>query len=177
MSRKDKLIKSKSIYTLRSKHTSVTNGTIFENDHVTIIPNDGIYDEDMPLFSESNFKFRIGVGNGERKKHSRSNWIANDGDYVWTLNNIPHIEQTTEGKIVLRPNYTSLKDFVYYGSAVELLKATMNDIIMRYPGGISYYRSEIAPEVKVPNDDNKYYLVSNEFNIDYWTPSGIAEES
>lgn len=176
MSRKDKLIKSKSIYTLRSKHTSITNGTIFENDIVTIIPNDGIYDEDMPLFSESNFKFRIGVGNGERKKHSRSNWIANDGDYVWTLNNIPHIEQTTEGKIVLRPNYTSLKDFVYYGSAVELLKATMNDIIMRYPGGISYYRSEIAPEVKVPNDDNKYYLVSNEFNIDYWTPSGIAEE-
>lgn len=176
MSRKDKLIKSKSIYTLRSKHTSVTNGTIFENDHVTIIPNDGIYDEDMPLFSESNFKFRIGRGNEERKKHSRSNWIANDDNYVWTLGNIPHVEQTTEGKIVLRPNYTSLKDFVYYGSAVELLRATMNDIIMRYPGGISYYRSEIAPEVTVPNDSNRYYLVSNEFNIDYWTPAGMAED-
>lgn len=172
MSRKDKLIKSKSIYTIRSKHTSLVNGTIYENDHVTIIPNDGVYDEDMPLFSESNFKFRIGLGNGERKRHSRGGWISVDGseNNVWTLENLPISAKTDNGKITIKPNYSSLKDFAYYGSAVELLKATVNDVIMRYPGGISYYKN--PPSVKV--NGVTYLLVSNEFNIDFWTPIGAS---
>ena len=172
MSRKDKLIKSKSIYTVRSKHTTTVNGTIYENDNVTIIPNDGIFNEDMPLFSESNFKFRIGTGNSGRKKHSRGGWISVDGsdNNVWTLNNLPIQGKTDEGHVVIKPNYSSLKDFVYYGSAVELIKGTINDLIMRYPGGISYYQT--PPEVLI--GENRYYLISNEYNIDFWTPVGIS---
>ena len=172
MSRKDNLIKSKSIYTLRSKHTSVLNGTIYENDHVTIIRDDDIYDEDIPLFSESNFKFRIGRGNGERRKHSRGGWLEVDGTdgTIWTLNNLPISQQTSDTKIVLKPNYSSIKDFAYYGSAVELIRATVNDVIQRYPGGISYYKT--APSIRV--DGVKYYFVSNEFNIDFWTPIGAV---
>lgn len=174
MSRKDKLIKSKSIYTVRSKHTTTVNGTIYENDNVTIIPNDGIFNEDMPLFSESNFKFRIGTGGNGRKKHSRGGWISVDGsnNNVWTLNNLPIQHKTDEGRVVIKPNYSSLKDFAYYGSAVELIKATINDLIMRYPGGISYYQT--PPEVFIGN--NKYYLISNEFNIDFWTPGNISPD-
>jgi hypothetical protein len=174
MSKKDKLIKSKSIYTLRSKHTSLLDGTIYENDHVTIIKNDGVWDEDRPLFSESNFKFRIGLGNGSRRRHSRGGWVDIDGtnNNVWTLNNLPISQITDDSKIVIKPNYSSLKDFAYYGSAVELIKATLNDVIRRYPGGISYYKT--APTVLL--DGTTYYKVSNEFNIDFWTPVGVSPD-
>lgn len=180
MSRKDKLIKSKSIYTVRSKHTSTVNGTIYENDNVTIIPNDGIFSEDIPLFSESNFKFRIGRGNSNRRRHSRGGWIPVDGTNgtIWTLNNLPISTKTEEGHVVIKPNYSSLRDFAYYGSAVELLKATVNDLIMRYPGGISYYQN--PPSIFIKNDNNEneeYYLISNEYDIDFWTPIGIASNN
>ena len=106
MSRKDNLIKSKSIYTLRSKHTIVPNGTIFENDHVTIVPNDGIYNEDMPLFSDSNFKFRIGKDSKGKRKHSRGGFVNVNGgeENVWTLLNLPKTQKSTDGTITLKPN-------------------------------------------------------------------------
>jgi hypothetical protein len=59
MAKKDKLIKNKSIYTIKKKHASLTDSIIYENDYITIIPNDGIYDDEMALFSESNFKYLI----------------------------------------------------------------------------------------------------------------------
>ena len=58
-----------------------------------------------------------------------------------------------------------MKDFAYFGSAVELIRATVNDIIKRFPGGLCYY--ENAPEIKV--DGKTYYLVSNECQIDCWS--------
>lgn len=136
MSRKDKLIKSKSIYTIRKKHQTLSDATIYENDHVTIIRDDGIFNTDMPLFSDSNFKFRIRSGGNGKKKHNRYGWITNESsdDNVFTLSNMPENNSITdESKIVQKPNYSSLRDFAYYGSAVELVKATVNDIIMRYP--------------------------------------------
>lgn len=175
MSRKDKLIKSKSIYTIRKKHQTLSDATIYENDHVTIIRDDGIFNTDMPLFSDSNFKFRIRSGGNGKKKHNRYGWITNEfsDDNVFTLSNMPENNSITdESKIVQKPNYSSLRDFAYYGSAVELVKATVNDIIMRYPGGISYYSGLDAPEVWV--EGRRYFLVSNEFNIDFWTPKGVS---
>lgn len=180
MSRKDNLIKSKSIYTLRSKHTIVPNGTIFENDHVTIVPNDGIYNEDMPLFSDSNFKFRIGNDSKGKRKHSRGGFVNVNGgeENVWTLLNLPKTQKSTDGTITLKPNYSSIKDFAYYGSAVELLRATLNDVIFRYPGGLYYYKTGMAPKIYTDAGfgEKYYYLVSNEFNIDFWTPIGCSTD-
>ena len=178
MSRKDKLIKSKSIYSVRKKHQTLSTGTIYENDHVTILQNDGIFDDDIPMFSDSIFKYRIRRGTDSKKRHARYGWLTNytSESNVWTLATMPEEKQTTEEtKIVQKPNYSSLADFAYYGSAVELIKATVNDVIMRYPGGISYYRRNEAPVVWV--EGQKYYLISNEFNIDFWTPKGVSSDS
>lgn len=172
MSRKDNLVKSKSIYTLRAKHMTVPNGTIFENDHVTIIKDDGIFSEGVPLFSDSNFKFRIGEADKGRKKHSRGGFTQVDSESgnVWTLANLPDVKKSTDGEIELKGNYTSIKDFAYFGSAVELIKATINDVVMRYPGGLYYYPNNIVPSIKIGS--TTYYMVSNEFNIDFWSPKG-----
>ena len=45
MAKKDNLIKSKSIYTIKKNHFLTNDATIYENDHITIISNDGIYGE------------------------------------------------------------------------------------------------------------------------------------
>ena len=172
MSRKDNLVKSKAIYTIRKKHLTVPNGTIFENDHVTIINDDGIFNDEVPLFSYSNFKFKIGASNDGKKRHSRGNFTQHDNGEgnVWTLENLPDIKKSTDGEISLKCDYSSIKDFVYFGSAVELIKATVNDIVMRYPGGLYYYPSDIAPKITI--NGRNYGMVSNEYNIDVWTPKG-----
>lgn len=174
MARKDNLVKSKSLYTIRKKHMNTNDGAIYENDHVTIISNDDIYNDGMALFSDSNFKYRIRRGNGNKKKHVRGGWARpdeNSSGETWTKKVLSGCMETEETKIVNKPNYSSLKDFAYYGSAVELVKATVNDIILRFPGGLSFYPKKTAPIIKV--DETDYYLVSNEFNIDCWTAGNI----
>jgi len=151
---------------------NTTAGTIYEKDHVTIVSNDGIYDE-MPMFSDSNFKFKIGADRDGKRRHTRGAWVKPNEDEsgeTWTLSTISGHVITEETTIVEKPNYSSLKDFAYYGSAVELIKATVNDVILRFPGGISYY-GNLAPEVTVNGE--KYYLVSNEFKIDFWTQGDV----
>lgn len=169
MARKDRLVKSKSIYTIRKKHAETNNGTVYENDYVTILPNDGIYDDEMALFSESNFKYRIRTNTNEKKRHVRSEFVDGTSGDTWTKEGLSGYTVSDESRISLKPNYTSLKDFAYYGSAVELIKGTVNDIIMRFPGGLSYY-GDNAPQVNV--NGKIYYLVSNEFRIDCWTGGG-----
>lgn len=170
MAKKDKLIKSKSIYTIKNRHSKTNNGVIYENDHITIIPNDGIYNDEATLFSESNFKFKVRSDKTNKKKHVRGAFVKTlSGDESWTLDNLKDIGKTEESKIVLKPNYSSLRDFAYYGSAVELIKATINRVVQNFPGGIQYYLN--PPKVYV--NDVEYNLVSNEFEIDCWSGGDI----
>jgi hypothetical protein len=166
---------SKSLYTIKKFHSKTSGGTIFENDHISIIPNDDLYD-DMPLFSDSNFRYRIREEDGNRKKHINSSWVKpeNSDDEVWTLDNLGEISISEESKIVTKPNYTSLRDFAYYGSAVELIKATVNDIVLRFPGGLYFYKDN---PLSMWVCNTEYYLIANDFNIDCWTANYVDPES
>lgn len=176
MAKKSKLTKSKSIYTIKNKHSVTNNGVIYENDHFTIIPNDGIYDEEdgVAIFSESNFKYKVDTNNNSKKRHVRGDFVKNEmnNSDVWTLETLSaHTSVATDSKIIIKPNYSSLKDFAYYGSAVELIKATVQDIIKRFPGGLYYNNNKLSPILKI--NDTTYYYVSNEFDIDCWTGGGL----
>lgn len=175
---KGEYIKSKAIYTIKDLHAKTSGGTIYEHDHITIIPNDGIYDEDIPLFSESNFKYRIREEENNRKKHVNSSWVKPDGgnDNYWTIDSTISDIKSEESKIVTKPNYTTLRDFAYYGSAVELIRASVNDIIQRFPGGLYYYENDIAPTI-MDSDGKEWKLISNEFNIDCWTNGPVSGEA
>ena len=167
MAKKSNLIKSKTLYSVKNKHSVSNNGIIYENDLVTIIPSTTEFDDEVTLFPNSNFKYRVRSEENNKKKHVRGEFIANDNGEWWQLSDLSGTTSVSEeSKIVLKPNYTSLKDFAYYGSAVELIRATVNDIILHFPGGISYYGSN-APTITIGN--TVYYMVSNEFNIDCWS--------
>lgn len=176
MAKKSKLTKSKSIYTIKNKHCVTNNGVIYENDHFTIIPNDGIYDEEdgVAIFSESNFKYKVDTNNNSKKRHVRGDFVKNENNNSdeWTLETLSaHTSVATDSKITIKPNYSSLKDFAYYGSAVELVKATVQDIIKRFPGGLYYNNNDLTPTLEI--NGVKYYYVSNEFEIDCWTGGGL----
>ena len=167
-----KLIKEKSLYTIKNIHTKSNVGDIYEHDYVTINRHDDIYD-DVPMFSESNFKFKIKTEKNGKKRHVKNSWIMNGSSETWTKNDISTTALSEESKIVLKPNYNSLKDFAYYGSAVELIKATIKNIVAKFPGGLYYYGAD-APEVVIGN--TTYYKISNECQIDCWSKNVSAVE-
>ena len=170
MMRNRKLIKDKSLYSIKNVHTKTSKGTIYENDYVTIVKDDGIFDE-TPLFSNSIFKYKIRLDNNEKKRHTKNDWVLTEsGSEIWTKDKINNEIVNEDSKIVLKPNYSSLKDFAYFGSAVELIKATINDIILRFPGGLYFYdNKELTPSITI--NKKKYYLISNECEIYCWTPN------
>ena len=155
-----KTIKSKANYTLRKRHMGTSEGNVYEHDVMTIQPMDGLFDDDEITMSDSNFKFKVGKGVNSRKKHSRGYWEKDaEGNERWTGQSVSK-EVSHESKIVHKPDYSSLQDFAYYGSAVDLVKATVMDVLLRYPGAI------IKTDEAVSINGETYYMVSNETLID-----------
>ncbi len=174
MARRDQYIKSKTDFVLRKKHAVTNAGTIYENDHMTIVPDDDIFSEEQVLFSDSNFKFRIRTDANGKKKHFGGNWISpnNSDEEYWNGENSSAATVTSETKIELKPNYSSIKDFAYYGSSEKLIEATVRDIILRYPGGLCYLGDD-AKTIKVKG--RTYKTISNEFGIDVHTKNASYE--
>lgn len=135
MARKDNRIKTKANYTLSKRHVLAPDGAIYEHDYFTIQE----LGEDEQTFSESNFKFKIRPGGNPRKRHARGNWDkwesnGNTGE-EWTLDTVDETV-SDDTKIVIKPDYSSLRDFACYGSATELIRASINDIVQHFPGSI-----------------------------------------
>jgi hypothetical protein len=178
---RNNLVKSKTLYNIKERHKVTKDSVIYENDLVTILPGRGESDYDSVVYPNSIFQYRIKSNKNSKKKHHRGEFIKpsvqieNESEYVWSLENLGSgVTLSSESKIIHKPNYSSLKDFAYYGSAVELIKATVNDVIMRFPGGLSYY-NENPPIINVCGVD--YYEISNEFEIDCWTTGVIPYEN
>lgn len=178
MARRDQYIISKSNFILRKKNSLTSKGTVYEDDQLTLVPEDGIYDEGRAIYSDSNFKFRVRTDINEKKKHFSGKWVENDNGFEeWTYGDCSSTTITKESKIELKPNYSSLSDFAYYGSAVELVKASIRDIVLRYPAGICHLGNNYVTENNyLEIDGHVYYSVANDFNIDVWTP-GATEDS
>lgn len=166
-------IKTKANYTLSKKHMTTYIGDIFEQDHLTIVNQyDGAYDDSVTMFSDSNFKFRIRGKENAKKKHFTGNWLStSNGSDFWTEADCNSVV-TSETEIKLKPNYNSLSDFAYFGSATELVEASIRDIIMNYPGGIYY----LGTNYPVTVNNTQYYLIANDFGIDITSMGCVSDE-
>ena len=166
--------KTKADYTiLRKRHQNASNGDIFENDYMTISPMDTIFSEDQDIISsDSNFKFSYRINNNLQKKHAKSGWIKTpDGSEEWTIDDaISGGSISDESKIRIKPNYNSLKDFAYYGSAVELVRGSLNDIIQNFPAELYFTNVKLVDAIynelgesasTIPSG----YFISNDFGI------------
>lgn len=177
MARK-RYISSHSNFVLKKKHQTSSAGTIFERDYMTISSLNGFAPGQIPIYGESNFKMTIRNGVNGQLKHRYGNWDKRDGecaDYenrtIWTLDCLNNEDISDDSKIVLKPNYTSLLDFAYYGSAVELIRASISDIISKFPAElylsnrqIRYFKSKDDKKDSILGEDK--YVVDNPFDID-----------
>ena len=187
MARKDNRIKTKANYTLSKRHVLAPDGAIYEHDYFTIQE----LGEDEQTFSDSNFKFKIRPGGNPRKRHARGKWDewesnGKTGD-KWTLDTVDETV-SKDTKIVIKPDYNSLRDFACYGSATELIRASVNDIVQHFPGSIIL---TTEPANKSSDDDgnevwvkiydavdgsehSQLFKVSNETLVDVDSPANIS---
>lgn len=128
---------SRSNYSIKKKHKSNDSSTIYERDYMST-SNLGGWDSGIFPHEESNFKM-VTSNNYEisPRKINNSEWFSVNGKQTLTqtdLKSNKSKEENSNSKLIINENYNSLRDFCYYGSAYELVKITVNEIIEKFPG-------------------------------------------
>ena len=158
--------KSPTKFVSKKRVGTTIDSNILEQDFSTVLkePQNGLIRKDNVLMQY----FEQERGKDGRKKYSKIIKQKQNG-YIGqsTIN-----EKNQKEHSAIKNQYTSLKDFAYYGSATELIKATITDIAKRFPGAI-FWPSEDAPSYTIEGTD--YLEVSNEFYINCWSPNKIDE--
>ena len=183
-----RFITTKADFTLRRKHKKGSGATIYENDYATINPMPNALKGDY-VIGDSNFVFTSRLGINGQKKHVRGKFIPNPmgEESAWTIDTIIDSGITDETKIRLKPNYTSIRDFACYGSAVKLVQGTINGVINDFPAEMWFSDEPIKIYNAAPdkagysfNEENgEYktgYLLYNEYEIDITTQSVLGEK-
>ena len=163
MARASKFIKTKSNYVLKDKHQVLSNGTVFERDFMTISGSDGMSPTEEQYYRSSNFKFVVRNGINRQKKHTNGKWVSDNGI------SLSNAVTTSDLKIILNPNYESMLDFAYYGSAVDMVKAAIIDIALRFPAELYFSDNTIEIEGVENIDDGTWYVVDNDYGLDIYT--------
>lgn len=142
-----RFIKTKADFTLRRKHKTGSGATIYETDYTTINPMPNALKGEY-VIGDSNFVFTSRLGLNSQKKHVRGKFVPNpagatDEHGAWTIDTMPDSAITDETKIRLKPNYSSIKDFACYGSAVKLVQGAVNGVITDFPAEMWFSGEEI----------------------------------
>lgn len=167
-------IKSHSNYVLKSRHQDITDGTVFERDITTIGGADNFSLGQTPIYKSNNFIITVRSDSKTANQYNSEKWEDNASGNVWTLETISGItsnrDDENDTKIVLKQDYYDFRDFAYYGSLTELFRASVTDIIARFPGELYH------------TDHNVYYTSS--YTEDFETidtsmllGSGLTEDS
>ena len=177
-----KYIKSHSNYVLKSFHQLTNDGTIFERDITTIGGVGNFPTSQVPIYRSNNFIITVRDDGGISNQYNRKKWTENkiNGE-VWTVASVNDamkdndIQEDT--KIVLKQDYYDFRDFCYYGSLAEMFRASVTDIIDRFPGELYgttnnvYYTKTETVDGEVIEDrpilgSSAYTYVVNPFGID-----------
>lgn len=131
-------IKSHSNYVLKKRHQNVNGGTIYERDITTIGGRNNFSKGQVPVYQSGNFVITVNNEDNVQKSIYSQGWEQNDNGEVWTLKSLEGLikdETSSEDKkIVLKQDYYNLRDFAYFGSCSELIRASISDILKKYPG-------------------------------------------
>lgn len=180
--------KSYSNYVLRKRHQNLDGtSTIFERDWGTLGERHVIESGKKKIYADSNFLFTDNTRFGAKYRNNTGEWSD------------PYTKEALGDKIDNTVNDTSLlsdsndiRDYAYYGSAVDLVRASVENIIKWFPGRFwstdryiskynetedkwIYLKSIISDghhnyiENFTDNSDEcSLYVVANPFTIDFY---------
>ena len=184
-----KYIKSHSNYVLKSKHQLINDGTVWERDITTIGGVNQFSPGQRPIYRSGNFIITVRNDNKVSNQYNSTKWKENeDTGTIWTLESAENAMsddiRQDDTRIVLKQDYYDLRDFAYYGSLTELFRASVTDIIERFPGelystpsGEVYYTSAVTVDFERIEssirlgDDSQNTYVSNPFGINLFSPT------
>ena len=185
------LIKSHSNYVLKKKHQEIQDGTIWERDITTIGGVNQFSPGQIPIYKSSNFIITVRNDGKIANQYNKVKWKENESGDTWTLETISgmtsEFEDQNDVKIVLKQDYYDFCDFAYYGSLTEMFRASINDVLSRFPGELyvayeldssnnktpinAYYTSGVTSDFEKVEESvilggSDYTIVSNPFGID-----------
>ncbi len=145
-------IKSHSNYVLKKKHQDINSGTIFERDITTIGGLNQFAKGQTPIYKSSNFIITVNNETLPSRQIDNGEWFKSPNGYdIWTMEDVNMLngEVKESCEVVLKQDYYSLRDFAYYGSCVELIRASINNIVTKFPGSI------YVPSVPTPKNGSE----------------------
>lgn len=152
-------------YTIKRTHKSLSDATIYERDYMATT-NLGSFNGSVFPNEERGFKM-VHANNAIVGR------IHTYGEYEEpvTLRTLEKKnEESSESRLELSGKHTSLLDFVYYGNCVDFLQASIQNIILNFPGEI-YFTGKKALEIS----GETWYYVENPFNINIWDVAAPKE--
>lgn len=149
-------------YVLSKTHQDTKKGRIYVRDWVTIGGQHQIEKGKKPYYSDTNFLFTDNSYPSYKKKHNYGKWVAH-----WDYEDVKNSKEDVN---IVKVNTSSndIRDFAYYGSAVELVKSSVTNIIKWFPARIT-----LSTETVTYLDDNQYKelsgykMLNNPFEVDF----------
>ena len=121
--------KSYSNYVLRKRHQAVEGGTIFERDWGTLGERHVIEPGKKRVYSDSNFLFTDNTKSGNRYKTNTGEWSE-----PYTQESLGDKVDATVNDTTILDSSNDIRDYAYYGSAVELVRVSIENIVKWFPG-------------------------------------------
>ena len=159
--------KHNSNYIKTVEHQHLKDGsTIFERDWVTIGSQLNFGPGKIPYYNNGNFIFTTSPTPFFQKRYKNGVTVA-----TWTYDDVKEASSTVN-QIQFDEYTEDIRSFAYYGSCVELLRATIEKIIYEFPGNITLSEDKLEIPPTTENGDYTYingYIVNNPFQIDLHT--------
>lgn len=176
------LIKSVSTFTIKRKHQDTNGGEIFERDISTIGEQIYVGEDKRPVFRSGNFVITSSNERTTPMPPVDASWELSpvgDDDF-WTWSDVEDVseEDDTSMSLEINPDVYDLRTFAYYGSCVELIRASLNHIIATFPGEL-YASDQKLTYIKGRGTANEEYvelgggnktIVDNPFGLDIHSP-------
>lgn len=152
-------------YTIKRTHKLLSDATIYERDYMATTNLGGFNGNVFPN-EERGFKMVHANNAVVSRKHTYGKY-----EEPVTLKDLEDkIQESTESRLELTGKHTSLLDFVYYGNCADFLQASIQNIILNFPGEI-YFTGKKALEIS----GETWYYVENPFDIDIWDMAAPKE--
>lgn len=134
-----KYIKHNSNYIRTNVHQFLKgNSTIFERDWVTVGSQLNFGPGKIPYYRDGNFIFTTSPIPRYQKKHKNGVTVA-----TWTYEDVKDASPVVN-QINLDEHTEDIRSYAYYGSCVELLRTSIENIINTFPGNITTAKEDLG---------------------------------
>ena len=158
-----KYIKHNSNYIRTDRHQFLKGGsTIFERDWVTFGSQLHFGPGKIPYYENGNFIFTKSPIPFYQKKHKNGVNVA-----TWTYEDVENATSKVN-KISFDEYSEDIRSYAYYGSCVELVRSSIENIIKTFPGMITKDKNQISylnPQ-ETEYALSGYYEIKNDFGFD-----------